>query len=93
MHNYTVAHKTQKYYEGIRAAVARVKAHGDKAIILDIGRGTDLLSIMAPHSRGGLLLHRREVLLTALLELSVDQAGGRGILALWAGRDLKVDTV
>ncbi|CAL8262622.1 unnamed protein product [Merluccius merluccius] len=39
--------RNQKYYAGIRAAVARVKARGDKAVVLDIGTGTGLLSMMA----------------------------------------------
>lgn len=36
-----------KYYQGIRAAVSRVKERGEKAIVLDIGTGTELLSMMA----------------------------------------------
>ncbi|XP_071065219.1 protein arginine N-methyltransferase 7 isoform X2 [Dasypus novemcinctus] len=36
-----------KYYQGIRAAVSRVKGRGQKALVLDIGTGTGLLSMMA----------------------------------------------
>lgn len=39
--------RNEKYYQGIRAAVSRVKARGDKVIVLDIGTGTGLLSMMA----------------------------------------------
>uniref|UniRef100_A0A8C0SBU8 Protein arginine N-methyltransferase n=1 Tax=Canis lupus familiaris TaxID=9615 RepID=A0A8C0SBU8_CANLF len=36
-----------KYYQGIRSAVSRMKARGQKALVLDIGTGTGLLSMMA----------------------------------------------
>uniref|UniRef100_A0A3P9IUH0 Protein arginine N-methyltransferase n=1 Tax=Oryzias latipes TaxID=8090 RepID=A0A3P9IUH0_ORYLA len=39
--------RNEKYYQGIREAVARLKARGEKVIVLDIGTGTGLLSMMA----------------------------------------------
>ncbi|CAN2389575.1 [myelin basic protein]-arginine N-methyltransferase activity [Pristimantis euphronides] len=39
--------RNEKYYQGIRSAVKRVKDRGEDAVVLDIGTGTGLLSMMA----------------------------------------------
>lgn len=55
--------QNEKYQQGIRAAVSRVKARGERAIILDIGTGTGLLSMMAS-SAGADYCYAVEVRLT-----------------------------
>lgn len=59
--------QNEKYYHGIRAAVARVKARGEKVIVLDIGTGTGLLSMMAVTS-GADFCYAVEVEKKALIE-------------------------
>lgn len=63
--------KNEKYYQGIRAAVSRVKARGERVVVLDIGTGTGLLSMMAV-TAGADYCYAIEVLLTNAHVLNVD---------------------